>query len=174
MPKPKDVDYVKRMNVFVDRLELLITRYGSVNKLADRCAIDHTTMINWRKRRSLPTLDMAMKLSAGAGVSLDWLIGNTSVEVSAPQMGIRGICNATGLSEQAVTMILREKKFGRKPMVEFVDKAIRWLLRPTKSELRVSVAAYIMWKGEHADGKGVRGEKQRDADPEDDPEGISN
>lgn len=172
MPKPKDVDYVKRMNVFVDRLELLITRYGSVNKLADRCAIDHTTMINWRKRRSLPTLDMAIKLSAGAGVSMDWLIGNTSVEVSAPQMGIRGICNATGLSEQAVTMILREKKFGRKPMVEFVDKFIRWLLRPTRNELREIVAAYIMWKGEQAGGETVRGKRQDDADLDDDPEGI--
>ena len=172
MPKPKDVDYIKRMNVFVDRLELLITRYGSVNKLADRCAIDHTTMINWRKRRSLPTLDMAIKLSSGAGVSMDWLIGNTSVEVSAPQMGIRGICNSTGLSEQAVTMILREKKFGRKPMVEFVDKFIRWLLRPTKSELRASVAAYIMWKGEQDSGKTVCGKGKNDADPADDPEGI--
>ena len=103
---------------------------------------------------------------------MDWLIGNTSVEVSAPQMGIRGICNSTGLSEQAVTMILREKKFGRKPMVEFVDKFIRWLLRPTKSELRASVAAYIMWKGEQADGAAVRGKRQDDADPADDPEGI--
>ena len=158
----KDADYMRRMNTFCERLELLITKCGSVRQLAMRCCMDTTTIVNWRNRKSMPTLDKAMQLCKGTGVSLDWLIGQTDVAVTTASPSLRAVCNFTGMSDVAMKLIVQERKAGRTAMVTFIDKFIRWLLRPTKSELRQSIVAYIMWKEGEKDG-GVPEEEERAA-----------
>lgn len=72
---------------FRQRLEELIEEVGSAEKLAAEMGISFYTLVDWRRRDSLPSFDTLSKLSDTFGVSLDWLVGKSDVKQLARRKG---------------------------------------------------------------------------------------
>lgn len=86
---------------------LLNKRHMSQRDLANLCVnVSESTLTAWIKgdkkgKRTEPKIEGLNEVSKALGVSLDYLVGNTSV--TSPKMNMRAACEFTGLSEQAIT-----------------------------------------------------------------------
>lgn len=67
------------MGRFVERLEYCMDRYGygEMQKMCERAGVHYTTLMNYRKGRSQPSLGNLVRMADEFGVSLDWLCGRS-------------------------------------------------------------------------------------------------
>ena len=80
-PKQAPLSYNERtdqiMGRFVERLKYCMDRYayGEMQKMCERAGVHYTTLMNYRKGRSQPSLGNLVRMADEFGVSLDWLCG---------------------------------------------------------------------------------------------------
>lgn len=88
----------------VNRLNLI---YGeskmTQEKFAKICNVSGSAMKNYLKGERMLPLENVIALCNHFSVSADWLLGLS--DVRQPSADLRGVCNFTGLSEQAINKI---------------------------------------------------------------------
>ena len=72
----------------------------SLEKLKGAVGISTSNLGDYENDSKNPTIDRLLRIAEFYGVSLDYLAGRT--EIKSPEPTIRAICDATGLSEDAV------------------------------------------------------------------------
>lgn len=96
--------------VFPERLsELMKERNVTQEELAHELGIKRQTVSLYKNGQSTPDAAQLKNISLFFGVSSDWLLGLS--DVKSCDMDIRAICEKTGLSEKAVSIISQELNF---------------------------------------------------------------
>lgn len=96
-----------RLKVFQKRFELLRKEHGSNNTdFAEFLKMSRQTVGFYLNGDRVPDALNLIKIAEKCNVSADWLLGLSDVKNS--DMDIRVICEKTGLSEKAVSIISRE------------------------------------------------------------------
>lgn len=97
------------LNIFALRLKELISVNGYIHEdIAKAIGVTRQGVGNWVNGVSVPDVLTAAKLANFFNVSLDYLVGNTSVQTNEPNL--KAICEYTGLNEKAVTKLSDIKK----------------------------------------------------------------
>ena len=72
-------------------------------EIAGRTGSSRQCVGNWLNGKSRPDIFALSGIARGYGVSVDWLLGLTDVKTA--DTTIQGVCNYTGLTEQAATLL---------------------------------------------------------------------
>lgn len=88
-------------NVFASRLKDLISEKDLINEdIAKAVGVTRQGVGNWVNGVTVPDVLTAARLADFFGVSLDYLVGNTSVR--STEADLKAVCDYTGLDERAV------------------------------------------------------------------------
>lgn len=80
--------------------------------LAEKAGISTGAMSNLIHGVNTPSIDVIQRIAKYLNVSVDYLLGNT--DIKAPNLKMQAIEKYTGLSEQAIKVLLRLKEYNKK------------------------------------------------------------
>ncbi len=104
MPRKKEPTCITEKYTFPTRLRELMESYGTTQKkLADAIDMRPQTVSLYTTGQSFPDVNTLKKIAEFFNVSADYLLGLT--DVKKPDATIQAICEYTGLSEHAVSVL---------------------------------------------------------------------
>lgn len=104
MPRKRQQSYETENKLFPTRLREMMDVRGMIqSQLAKAVGIQRQTISNYALGQSAPDCEILPKIAAALNVSSDYLIGLS--DIKNPSLGVREICNYTGLSEDAVEVL---------------------------------------------------------------------
>ena len=96
-----------RLNQLYTESELSIDKFAATLKISGSAMQNYLNPNNTQNSRDLPT-DKIADVCRGYNVSADWLLGLS--DVRKPSTDLRGVCEYTGLSENAILKIEKLSK----------------------------------------------------------------
>ena len=100
--------YITEKDIFAEKLrERMRECSENQSSLAQKIGVQRQTISLYTTGQSKPDTEKLSKIAQALNVSSDWLLGLS--DVKTPDVSVKAICEKTGLSEKAVTSIMKIK-----------------------------------------------------------------
>ena len=110
--------------------ELRVNKQISLVKLSETVGISTSNLADYENDAKNPTIDRLRRIAEFYGVSLDYIAGTT--DVKDIDLSTRAICDATGLSEDAVTVLQKMQHQLMSPDPKFKNESEKKMYLSTK------------------------------------------